>query len=456
MTNILHLIRVIPGLCLAAKRNSFFLSVFLLAGLISSCSTTKVLSQRPAKSLHHLWDSLDIAGKYHTGLSVYDPEKKKFIFNYREDNFFTPASNIKLLTFYVALQYLDEHIPAAYYTVHGDTMTVWGGGDPGTKYPSIKDTSTFIEFLKATDKKIVFSNHHFQTTRFGSGWSWDDFPYNYQPERTAFPIYGNKLWVERYRDSIVLTPKYLSLVFSSKSDQVQKLTRDEWGTNYLYRYNPRISQSVSSIPISLYENDIRFIWQEAIGKNILFRDSPLVTNTIRLEGSNRDTILKLMLQESENFIAEQILLACAFRQTGIMNEKDFIKQVLRGPLAGISDSIAWVDGSGLSRYNQLTPRSVVWLLDKSLTQKGPDFIKKIFAAGGQSGTLNNSFHAFKGKPYVFAKSGSMRNVYNLSGLLITDRGHILLFSWMNNNFSEDTDDIIKSMEKFLAHLRDHY
>jgi D-alanyl-D-alanine carboxypeptidase/D-alanyl-D-alanine-endopeptidase (penicillin-binding protein 4) len=310
--------------------------------------------------------------------------------------------------------------------------------------------------LKATDKQIIFSNHHFQTTRFGSGWSWDDFSYNYQPERTAFPIYGNRLWVERYRDSIVLTPKYFSLVFSSKKDQLQKLTRDEWGTQYLYSYNPKISQSVSSVPVSLYKNDIRFIWQEVTGKNILFRDTPLSTNALRFQGSDRDTILKLMLQESENFIAEQILLSCSLRQTGVMNEKDFIKQVLRGPLKGITDSIMWVDGSGLSRYNQLTPRSVIWLLEKSLIQKGPDYIKNIFAAGGQSGTLNNSFHAFKGKPYIFAKSGSMRNVYNLSGLLITKRGNILLFSWMNNNFSDDTQNIIKSMEIFLAHLRDHY
>jgi len=335
-------------------------------------------------------------------------------------------------------------------------MVVWGGGDPGTRYPSIHQPSTLVDFLKSTDRKIIFSDHHFQTTRFGRGWSWDDFPYNFQPERTAFPIYGNKLWVERYRDSIVITPEYFKLVFSAKNDTIQKLTRNEWGTQFNYRYDRRIPQSVNSIPVSLYRNDIRYIWEEAIGKKLFFLDYPLDKNAIRIDGSERDSLVKWMLHESDNFVAEQLLLSCALKQNGSMNEKEFIQQMMRGPLSDMPDSISWIDGSGLSRYNLLTPRSVVWVLEKLLSQKGPEYLKSMLAAGGTSGTIRNSFLSADGDPYIFAKSGSMRNVYCASGLLITNNGNVLIFSWMNNHFKDEPATIIKSMEIFLKQVREHY
>lgn len=430
----------------------FLLSILFLC----SCSTSRDLRPTDSKNLQQLWDSLDIASHWHTGLSVLEPGKNKFLFNYRGDNFFTPGSNTKILTLYAATQYLDDSIPAAYYRIDRDTMIVWGGGDPGTGYPSIHDKSSLIEFLKKTDKSIIFSNQHFQTGRFGSGWAWDDFPYNFQTERTAFPIYGNQLWVERFHDTLVLTPRYFNLVFTSKKDTIQKFTRNEWGTKFLYQYNRHRPYSVSSIPVSLFENDIRFIWEEATGKKISFKNYPITGNALQVSGSHRDTILKWMMHESDNFVAEQILLACALRQTGIMDESQFINKLMDGPLSKIPDSIKWVDGSGLSRYNLLTPESVIWLLEKIISQKGAGYVKTIFPAGGISGTVADSFRSDDGIPFVFAKSGSLRNVYCLSGILITRKGKVLLFSWMNNQFPGDSTDVRKSMEIFLNHIRDHY
>ena len=166
-------------------------------------------------------------------------------------------------------------------------------------------------------------------------------------------------------------------------------------------------------------------------------------------------MLRLMMHESDNFIAEQILLACAMKQIGVMNENEFIEKMLDGQLAQLPDSISWADGSGLSRYNLMTPNSTVWLLEKILDQKGIDFIKAIFPAGGESGTIHDSFgHA--DESFIFAKSGSMRNVYCLSGFLITRSGEVLLFSWMNNLFQQDTDSLKLAMERLFQYLYDQY
>src|SRR5688500_18472638 len=104
----------ISGRLFHGKYYSFYVLIFLMVFCNSSCSSQKKLRQDQVKTLEELWDSLDIADQYHTGLLVFDPKKNKAVFNYRDDNFFTPASNIKLLTLFSSLHYLDQFVPAAY------------------------------------------------------------------------------------------------------------------------------------------------------------------------------------------------------------------------------------------------------------------------------------------------------------------------------------------------------
>ena len=79
--------------------------------------------------------------------------------------------------------------------------------------------------------------------------------------------------------------------------------------------------------------------------------------------------------------------------------------------------------------------------------------KKLFdlmPAGGKSGTLKNYFA--NNKPYIYAKTGTLSNNFNLSGYLITKKGKVLIFSLMNNHFKSGSSDRKKEMEKFLKQL----
>jgi len=421
-----------------------------------SCRSTKELSPGPVNSLNKTWDNLNLSSQHHIGLSIYDLGKGKWIFRYRDDNYFTPASCTKILTMYTVLRYMDEFIPSAYYRVKGDTVVVWGGGDPGTLFPDINDRSPMVDFLKSIDKTIVFSNDHFKTERYGAGWAWDDYPYDFQCERTAFPIYGNRLWIDRMEDKISVTPEYFDEILSIKKDTTERKGRNEWGNSYFYDYDPALKEAHTTIPISFFENDIRLIWSEAVGKDIFLKDIPLSGNVSQVKGTERDSLLKWMMQESDNFISEQLLLACAMKQTGQMNEVGMIEKVLNGPLADLPDDIDWVDGSGLSRYNMTTPRSLVWVLRQIIKQKGLAYVESIFPAGGQSGTIIDDYHGKDGRPYIFAKTGRLRHTYCLTGFLITNSGKVLLFSWMNNQFPGDETPLKLSMEHLFAYLRDNY
>src|SRR5690606_2318356 len=94
----------------------------------------------------------------------------------------------------------------------------------------------------------------------------------------------------------------------------------------------------------------------------------------------------------------------------------------------LPDEPQWADGSGLSGYNMLTPRSVIALL-KMIHQESPEEnILKYLPVGGESGTIKNNYKA--DKPYVVAKTGTLSNSICLSGYLLTKKGKKLIFSFM--------------------------
>ncbi len=385
-----------------------------------------------------------------------DIQSGKKVFSYREDNLFTPASTTKILTLYASLSILKDKVEAGRYVIHGDSMIIWGGGDPGAMYPKIDAGAPLVDFIKATNKKIFFSNSHFLTERFGQGWAWDDFPYKFQCERNAFPILGNRIWIDRRKDTIDITPAYLMPVFKFGTDTIAKASKSEWGEGYTYLYDPMVPVDQRQIPITFFKNDIQQIWSEATGKTISMTGTPLASQTMSIDGSQRDTLLKRMMQESDNFIAEQLLLACAFKKLNYMSEDILIDSLMKGPLQDIPDDIEWIDGSGLSRYNQMTPRSIVWVLKQIYDLEGMKYIKSIFPAGGVSGSIKYMYKGKNGLPYIYAKTGTMRHVNCLSGFLLTRSGKILVFSWMNNQFQDDPSVINGKMEKLFSFLCDHY
>jgi D-alanyl-D-alanine carboxypeptidase/D-alanyl-D-alanine-endopeptidase (penicillin-binding protein 4) len=113
-----------------------------------------------------------------------------------------------------------------------------------------------------------------------------------------------------------------------------------------------------------------------------------------------------------------------------------------------------VDGSGLSRYNKFTPRSINELLQKIYNEYPEELILEIFPKGGETGTIKNNFIAQT--PYIIAKTGSMSNVYNLSGYLVTKKGKWLVFSFMNNNFEVPSAFVKQEMEKILLNIHEKY
>ena len=115
------------------------------------------------------------------------------------------------------------------------------------------------------------------------------------------------------------------------------------------------------------------------------------------------------------------------------------------------DPLLWYDGSGLSRYSMLTTRSILAVLQKIHDQIGFKEIQSLFPAGGQSGTIKNYYKKGK-RPFVYAKTGTLRNNHNLSGYIVSKKGNSYVFSIMVNHYQKPTNDIRLAIGEILDYL----
>jgi D-alanyl-D-alanine carboxypeptidase/D-alanyl-D-alanine-endopeptidase (penicillin-binding protein 4) len=167
-----------------------------------------------------------------------------------------------------------------------------------------------------------------------------------------------------------------------------------------------------------------------------------------------DSAYRVMMQESDNFIAEQLLLACAGVVADSLRPEAAIRYAKEKLLTDLPDEPRWVDGSGLSRYNLMTPRSIVRLWEKLYQEIPTSRLFPLLATGGKNGTLHSFFKAEK--PYVFGKTGSLSNNHSLSGFLITRKQRILIFSIMCNNFVKPNRQLRLRMEQIIKLIHENY
>jgi len=107
----------------------------------------------------------------------------------------------------------------------------------------------------------------------------------------------------------------------------------------------------------------------------------------------------------------------------------------------------------LSRYNLFSPISIVQVLEK--IQQNSEHYLEFFPIGGETGTLEHWFNGTD-QPYIYAKTGSLGNNFNLSGFLITSSGKTLIFSFMNNHYTQPSSVVKKEMGVVLRRIRDDY
>jgi D-alanyl-D-alanine carboxypeptidase/D-alanyl-D-alanine-endopeptidase (penicillin-binding protein 4) len=406
-------------------------------------------------SLHQQIDRAEAEFHDHIGFILYDPQTRKTLFDHQGDRYFIPASNTKIFTLYASLQLLGDSIPALRYEQRGDSLIFWGTGDPSFLYDDVVASSRTLDFL-AQSQKLFFVPDNFDAEHFGPGWSWGDYRFSYQVERTPFPIYGNRFHMRKQGATFVATPTIFNttIVRASAPKINHEMVRDIGSNALVYVPGTKDTTSTWEVPFRYSHEFLVRLLSDTLKKEVHLLAAPVSPNSKTLYSVPSDSLYKVMMQESDNFIAEQLLLLCAGTVSDTLRTEIAIREVKKRFLSDLPDPPVWVDGSGLSRMNLFTPRSIVALWDKTSRLVPRERLFSLLAVGGVSGTIRNYYRGER--PYVYGKTGSLRNNHILSGFLVTRRGRTLLFSWMNNNFTTSTGNVRTRMEEILKSIYEKY
>lgn len=430
----------------SSSRFSFLLLLLAQFFILFSCSPR--LSKKEYKALI---DHSTEFGKNFTGFMLYEPGKEKTLYAYNSNKYFTPASNTKVFTLYAALQILGDSVPGLRYTLTGDSLIFTGTGDPSFLNPALPQSNVY-NFLRGTDKKLFYVKSADSLKALGPGWAWDDYNDDYSAEKSNFPIYGN---IARFNTSQEQTQ--ISVVPTLFSDSVVQIERDQLTASLVQRnVNNNTFTFNSGGERKKTKKEVPFKWSPALAvallRDTLHRPVELLETYHKypnhtLYSIPADSLYKKMMQSSDNFIAEQILLLISSELNGTLSSDSVIKCLSELYLQELPDAPVWVDGSGLSRYNLFTPRSIVYIWNKLYQEVPQERLFSLLATGGQSGSIQDQFRS--AEPYVFAKTGSLSNNYSLSGYLKAKSGKILIFSFMLNNHVNNLVNLKQEIEKTL-------
>lgn len=392
----------------------------------------------------------------HTGFVLYDPEKGKTVFDFNGARYFTPASNTKIFTFYAGLTILGDSVPALEYVQRNDSLIFWGTGDPSFLYSQVYSDSAVYDFLSSADSELFFSATNFHTQHFGAGWAWDDYEAGFSPERSPFPIYGNVVSVAADHQVLRIAPDYFATAFEVGDSETQtRISRRQHENVFIVHPSPNVS-SVKEIKVPFRADTATFLalLSDTLKRYVRQVDISLPANTKTIFSTHVDSLYRVMMQESDNFIAEQLLLMCSNVLADSLKPEIAIEFMKKHYLNDLPDTPVWVDGSGLSRYNLFTPRSIVRLWQKISEIVPRERLFSLLATGGLNGTIRNWYQSEA--PYIFGKTGSLSNNHCLSGFLVTRKGKVLIFSFMNSNFTQSGTAIRRNMQGILERIHEHY
>jgi len=185
---------------------------------------------------------------------------------------------------------------------------------------------------------------------------------------------------------------------------------------------------------------LKIVWllsiseEESLGQIVATLPSPPLTHL--LVESN---------QESNNLYAEVLL-----RWLGLHGLPPGHKALAETPLdrglqqltatltaLGVDpDSHTLVDGSGLSRHNQMSPRAIVQTLQGMGRSPYAETYRQSLALGGIRGTLQRRFQNTAAQGRLWGKTGTLTGISALSGYLHPPHYRPLVFSILINDASQ--------------------
>lgn len=481
-------------------------ALLLLAALPACLPTPRTAPAPAAPTIEAIFDDTAFAHA-HWGVVVQSLQTGEPLYEQNRDKFFMPASNMKLITGAAALDALGPEYryrtrivaagPIEDGVLRGDLKIIGAGdpaisgrfteGDPRAIFRAWAD-SLRAHGIERVAGAIIGVDTVFDDRNWGRGWMWDDLLSYYSAEFSGLTFNEGAIEVTVFPGSGVGAPGIIVLDPPTGYVRVQnRTTTVPAGTPPRIRFEREVTGAglivSGEIPAdstvvqrdlavrgssSFFVSMLRQVLREegimvegpalVLGDRIGFEEESALLGTpeplfIHLSPPMRE-ILPALLKPSQNQIAE-ILLKTLGRELRGEGSSEAGTEVVDSLLVVWDldpSELLMADGSGLSRYNYVTPDLLIALLERMTRSPHWELWYASLPIAGIDGTLRNRLRGTVAEGNVHAKTGTLANTRALSGYLTTADGERLIFSMIANNHAQSSRDADRLIDAALVRL----
>lgn len=282
---------------------------------------------------------------------------------YQPEKLLVPASTLKLVTAYEALEVWGEQyqFKTEFYLFDGNTLYIRGLGDPYLISEELEDVAdSLLQFLPDALTQIVIDTGYFSDPIKIQGQSSTSNPYDASPGAVAANF--NSLFMEKINGRLKSAETQTPLTATGKRlfSQNSKIKKDR-----IAIHSPQ-DGSVHFGEILQKNLEARGI---KIGrKEVLLNETPDEAKLIysHKNSNTLETVISAMLKYSNNFIANQLFLLLGVERYGapasIEKSQSAMKEFIEKEFGW--EGVIINEGAGLSRSNRLSARQLTDLLTK--------------------------------------------------------------------------------------------
>ena len=430
-------------------------------------------------------DSTLVHGTF--GFYLLDVETGKVIAKINEEQSLIPASAIKIVNTGVAmikmgknyrfktrLQY-DGNLDTINHILHGN-IYIKGGGDPTLASPVFKTPPSFVvrQWVNAIKKLgidsiqggIIADARHFEYNMTPSAWAWGDMQNGYGVGVSGLSFAENtaEIIVKRWKNdsiSLYIIPKIPNLKIRNVMSKNLKgmknhsyISGSPYGNEYFLKGGIRsdTKEFHDNIPIPDPALLAASMLHKFLKKDSIFvRDSLTTIRKMLLDSSYTEKerftfhkiyspALKTLIAHtnlvSQNFYAETILKEIAIHAKSFGSTENGVKAIKVFLQKNNIDlkGFYMTDGSGLSRFDGVTPRQLaeILLVFAKDSTHFEDFYETL-AVAGKTGTLKSIGKNTILEGNLRAKSGTMSRIKSYAGYVKNKSQKELIFVMISNN-----------------------
>jgi len=384
----------------------FFVLLFITTNLLAG--TTEQVKKEIELLLNKLPSSTRI------GILIVNPLTQDTIFQLNPRASMIPASNTKLFTTAAAISLLSGNFKLTTKIYLGD-KSINDGSVEGNLY------------IKGFGNSLFTSSDMDSLVDVIAGMGVKEIKGDVIGDDTYFDnIYSRKDWIENEVANVKLPPVSALVV-----DKNKKITyRKRRGRLRAYTVNitdPSIN-AAEILKNKLEQKGIVVKGKAKKGETPV--NATMLAETVVLL---RD-LIKETNKHSDNFLAECLFKTIGAETSGKQGNSFYATQAVLGFIEdnGIfADGTSVVDGSGISRFDQITVGAIEGTLDKMFfdLKHFKDFYNSLSIAG-RDGTLENRMTGTYAENNFRGKTGTLNGVTSLSGYLRTNNGDDLIISML--------------------------